>query len=249
MRVPPDDPQGDAIARLLAGDRFGEVGKLHDGVAVDRHDDVAADGQRLTVDRGGGGAPAQARLGGRRAGPDESDQDAAVDREVDRAGDRRGELEPGDAEVGVHRPAGGDDLAGDGAGGVDGNGEADADVAARGVVRAGQDLVGDPDDAPEAVDQRPAGVAVVDGGVGLDRVVDLVAGLERVDLAALGRDDALGDAAVLAQRVPDRDHRVADPHRPHRCPAAAGGAARAAPVGTFRTATSSIRSTPRTVAR
>ncbi len=73
-----------------------------------------------------------------------------------------------------------------------------------------------PTTLPEPVDQRAARVAVVDGGVGLDRVVDLVSRLQRVDLAALGRDDPLGDAAVLAERVADRDHRVAHLHRPHR---------------------------------
>ena len=217
MRVPPRMiPRVTRSPGCLPAIVSARIGKLHDGTAVDRDDDVAADGQRLTVDRRGARAAAHARPCGGRTGPDEADQDAAVDRQVDRAGDGRGELDPGDAEVGVHRPAGGDDLAGDGAGGVDRDGEADADVAARRVVRPGQDLVGDPDDVPEAVDQRAAGVAVVDGRVGLDRVVDLVAGLERVDLAALGRDDPLGDAAVLAERVADCDHGVAHPHRSHR---------------------------------
>ena len=85
--APADDPEGDASARLEAGNRFGEVGEVLDGAAVDGDDDVAADGQGLAVDRGGRGSAAQAGLGGRRAGPDEPDQDAAVDGQVDRPGE------------------------------------------------------------------------------------------------------------------------------------------------------------------
>ena len=54
-----------------------------------------------------------------------------------------------------------------------GDGEADTDVAALAADgRAGDpgDRGVDPDDAPLHVEQRPAGVARVDRGVGLDRV-------------------------------------------------------------------------------
>ena len=67
-------------------------------------------------------------------------------------------------------------------------------------------------DVTVAVDQRAARVAVVDRGVGLDRAGDeLVVALgRRQDQAALGRDDARRDGLGVAERVADRDDRVAD---------------------------------------
>ncbi len=62
---------------------------------------------------------------------------------------------------------------------------------------------------PLDVDQRAAGVAGVDRGVGLDHVRDREA-VGRLDLALQGGDDAGGHGAVEAEGVADRDHRVAD---------------------------------------
>ena len=55
------------------------------------------------------------------------------------------------------------------------------------------------------VEERAAGVAAVDRGVGLDEVV--VAALQR---AVARRDDAGGDREALAERVADGEHPVAD---------------------------------------
>ena len=87
----------------------------------------------------------------------------------------------------------------DGGGGR--NGEADADRAARGR----QDGRVDADDLAVHVEQRTAGIAFVDGGIGLDIVV-VGAGL---DVAAAGRDDARRDRAAEAERVADRHHPIA----------------------------------------
>ena len=87
---------------------------------------------------------------------------------------------------------------------VDGDGEAD-------VLGAGDDGGVDADDLAAGVDQRPAGVAGVDGGVGLDEVV------ERMTPSLIARSLAetmpAGDAGVAAQveGVADGDHVVADP--------------------------------------
>ena len=95
----------------------------------------------------------------------------------------------------------------------------DADVAALAGQAAadGGDRGVDADDLALEVDQRPAGVAGVDGGVGLDRVdvgavaaAALVAGGHRPVLRA---DDAAGDGAGQAQRRADRHDRVADDDR------------------------------------
>ena len=93
-------------------------------------------------------------------------------------------------------------------GGVDRNGEADPD---RSVRAAGRDLRVDPDDLAARVDERPAGIARVDRRIRLDDVVDLEV-VGSADLALERRHDARGDRAVVAERVADRDHRVADSH-------------------------------------
>ena len=80
----------------------------------------------------------------------------------------------------------------------------------------------DADHLALGVDQRAAGVARVDRGVGLQQAGDradaawlrvlllLAAGL---DGAVLGADDARGDRALQAERAADGEHRVADLHR------------------------------------
>src|SRR4051812_44236754 len=88
------------------------------------------------------------------------------------------------------------------------NREADADVAAV-AARAGLDLARDADDLAGGVEERAAAVAVVDGGVGLYRVLDRPP-VGRRDRAVKRADDARGDGVVEAERVSDGDDRVAD---------------------------------------
>ena len=87
--------------------------------------------------------------------------------------------------------------------GVGRNGEADADRAAGrrddGRVHA--------DDLAVHIEQRTAGVAFVDGCIGLQEII-VGAG---VDVALLGRDDADGDRAAEAERIADGHDPVADP--------------------------------------
>ena len=83
---------------------------------------------------------------------------------------------------------GGDDILGD----IDGDGEAE--------VVALRDAAGvDADDFAAEVDQRPAGVAGVDGGVGLDPVIEpagfVAADVGFIDVAFGIGDDAGGDGA------------------------------------------------------
>ncbi len=69
-----------------------------------------------------------------------------------------------------------------------------------------------PTTSPCGVQERPAGVAVIERGVGLDRVVDR--GAVRGDDLPLERaHDSGRDRAVLAERVADRDDGVADVHQ------------------------------------
>src|SRR5262249_61294641 len=54
------------------------------------------------------------------------------------------------------------------------------------------------------VDERPARVAVVDGGIGLDRIRDGEA-VRRGDVAIDRADDAGSDALLVAERAADGD--------------------------------------------
>jgi hypothetical protein len=72
----------------------------------------------------------------------------------------------------------------------------------------------DADDLAVGADQRPAGVAVVDGGVGLDRAADRRA-RGRGDGAVQRGDDPGGERLGEAERAADRQH-VGDPERQRR---------------------------------
>ena len=84
-----------------------------------------------------------------------------------------------------------------------GDRETDADRAARRRI----DRRIDADDLAVHVEHRPAGIAPVDRGVGLQEIV-VGAGL---DVALAGREDARGDAAAETERIADRQHPIADP--------------------------------------
>src|SRR5690606_9456716 len=101
-----------------------------------------------------------------------------------------------------------DQAAGDGDGLVDGNGEAETDVAAR----RGDDRGVDAEQPALRVDERTAGVALIDGGVGLDKVFVAARVGENAEIVATrGRDDAHGHGLADAERVAHRKHDVADP--------------------------------------
>jgi hypothetical protein len=171
--------------------------------------------RRAVLELGGQRARADPRLLGRAALLHALHEHALARGQVgprDRAVDRQ----RGDPEVGALDRAVLLERREDLLGGVDRDREADADVAAAPV--AGLDLRVDPDDPPRRIDERAARVARVDGRVGLDHVGDREV-VRRGDLALQRRDHTGGQRAVQAERVADRDHRVADLHvlgRPER---------------------------------
>ena len=81
--------------------------------------------------------------------------------------------------------------------------EADADRAAR----RRDDRRVDADHLALEIEQRAAGIAAIDGGVGLDVVVVRTG----IDVAIARRHDAGGDGAAEAERIADRDHPFAEP--------------------------------------
>ena len=100
-----------------------------------------------------------------------------------------------------------DQLGGDIPHGVDRDCEADADVAL--ALAAGLDLCVHADHLPLRIEERPAGVAVIQRGVGLDHMRDRQL-VRRLDPSLDSAHDAGGDRPVEPERVPDRDHLVAD---------------------------------------
>ena len=89
--------------------------------------------------------------------------------------------------------------------GVDGNGEADAGGGAAGRIDRGVDA----NDFPVRIDERPAGIAAVDGGVGLNGFVN-ESGLAGLDGAPERADDARSERGLEAEGIADGEDFLAD---------------------------------------
>src|SRR5204863_3643452 len=109
----------------------------------------------------------------------------------------------GDPEVRMLDRTGRDQLGGDRVNGVRGDREADTFVAAARAL----DLRRYPDHPSEEIEERTARVAVVDGGVGLDGVVDREV-VRRCDIAVERAHDPGGDRVLETERAADRDDAV-----------------------------------------
>src|SRR5581483_2361490 len=88
------------------------------------------------------------------------------------------------------------------------NREADADVAS---VRR-QNLRVDPDQLAARVHQRPARVALVNGRIGLEEVLEAAAAHD-IGRAALGANDAGRHRFADAERIPHGKANISDAHR------------------------------------
>ena len=178
-----------AAAERTGGEAIIKAVGIVDGLAVDRDHQI------------GQFQPCPRRRAARR---DIGDQRAGGNAKPQRLGDLgRHRLQPGAEPRPLHRLAaalgGGDDDAHH----VGGDRKADALRAAG----AREDRGVDADELAGHVDQRAAGIAGIDGGIGLDE--ELVVG--DADLGARQRrDDAVGDGLPDAEGIADRQHDVAD---------------------------------------
>ncbi len=157
-------------------------------VALDRRHDVAH------LDAG---------LGGRAARHQFLHQDAHGMGEAQALGDLRGDGLAGGAEPGAHDRATGAGALQDRPHHGGGNGEADAD----GAAAPREDRGVDAHELAVEIHQGAAGIAGVDGGVGLDE------GAEVADAdggAGEAGDDAAGHGLADAEGIADRQHEVAD---------------------------------------
>ena len=182
------DENGDLLSGLGPGDGVLEVGGSFDGFAVQFKEDVA---------------DLEAGLVGGSALKDLADEGPLPAAEFHGVGHFGGEFLDGDAEPAADDFALFADAAHDLAGQVDGNGEPDAHVSAGPAGDGGVDA----DDLAAHVDERSAGVAGVDGGVGLEE--GFVIG-DADARAAGGADDAARDGLFEAEGRTDGEDPVSD---------------------------------------
>src|SRR5438045_7346950 len=92
----------------------------------------------------------------------------------------------------------GDEIVRDALRGVDGNGEADTRGRTSGCV----DGRVDPDDFAVGIDERAAGISAIDGGVGLNGLID-ESSLTGLHGAPERADDAGGERALETEGIAD----------------------------------------------
>ena len=183
-----DDDDVDLLADRGVGHHARQILRLLDVLAVELDDDVAGlDARRLR----------------RALVVDAGDQGAARGLDVEAFGDLVGDGLDADAEPAAAQLAELPELIDHAGHRLRGHREADADRAAGGRDDQGVDA----DHFAVEVEQRAAGIAAVDGGVGLDVVVIGTRG----DIAVARRDDAGRHRAAEAERIADRDHPFAEP--------------------------------------
>jgi len=144
----------------------------------------------------------QARLVSRASGNDVVDERAAGVRELERFGQRRGDILNHDAQVAAADMAVFDQAIHDVAGEIRGDGKTNALVAAGAAVDGGVDA----DEPALHVHQRAAGIARVDGRIGLDEVLVF---FDAEVAPARGADNAGGDGLAHAEGIADGQHKVA----------------------------------------
>ena len=161
-------------------------------------------GHRLAGELKDDVAALQAGLGCRRIGLNLRDQHSFVDLGLELLGQRLGHRLNHHAQIGPVDLAVLNQFSADPFGEIDGNGEADALIAAG---TAGNRRV-DADDLAVEVHQRAAAVAGIDGGVGLNEVFTI----GDAEAASLGADDAGRDRAFQSEGLAEGQDPIADFH-------------------------------------
>ena len=151
-------------------------------------------------------AALESGVAGRGIRRDLADDGSGGIRKIEEAGVVGSDIVHADAQIAVMHRAGLDDGFGRGLGDLRGNGEA---CAGEGAV-VGDDEGVDADQLAMRIDQRSAGVAGVDGGVGLDEVAGL-ARIVGIRIGAIeGADDAARDRELeVAEGAAEGEHGLA----------------------------------------
>ena len=161
-----------------------------------------------TADAGDDITLLQVGLAGRTVGSHIGDIHAPLRRQAVGAGNIRGDGLETDPKIGMRDRTGLNKLFGNCPGSIDRDGKAQP-FRHGPAAAAAHDQGVDGDHFTRQVDQRTARVTLVDGGIGLDQVVDGVA-VAGIDGPSRGADHALCDGVLeIAQRRADGDDRLA----------------------------------------
>src|ERR1700704_2714580 len=181
-----------------------EVEGAGDFVAVDRDNEVAADGDALHAGAHHAITAVNASRGCGAALGCRFHQEAFLRGKIECFRELAGYRNRLYAQESLVNAAIGHEIVRDAFGAVDRNGEADAGGGAAGRVDRGVDA----DHFTARIDQRAAGVAAIDGGVGLNGFID-EGGLAGLHGAADGADYAGGQCALKTKWIADGENFLA----------------------------------------
>ena len=140
----------------------------------------------------------QAGLRGGSAARNGLHEQAFLNRQIESFGQATTDCVATDTEERLMNAAIGDEIVRDAFRGVDGNGEADTRGRASGCVDGRVDA----DDFAARIDEWAAGISAIDGGVGLNGLID-ESSLTGLHGAAEGADDAGGERALETEGIAD----------------------------------------------
>src|SRR5882724_5251074 len=192
------------VARALAIEDNVDVELTGDFVAIDGDDDIAADVNAAHAGLYQAIPAANPSNSGRAAGSGDFNEQAFLNRQVQRF------TKPATYGQGLHakesamNAAVGDEVVGDTFRGVNGDSEADSGGRASGRINGGIDA----NYFTVGVDERAAGVAAIDGRIGLNGFVD-ERGLAGLHGTAQGADDASCERGLEPQRIADGENFLA----------------------------------------
>src|SRR5713101_3597860 len=198
------DRDVDCVARAFAIQDDVDIELPRDLLAVDGDDDIAADvnaahaglHQAITTANPGGS--------GRATGTGDFNEQAFLNRQVQRLTEPAANGQGLHAKESAMNAAVGDEVVGDAFRGVDGDSEADACGSSAGRVDRGVDA----NYFTVRIDERAAGIAAIDGRVGLDRFVD-EGGLAGLHGAAQGADYAGSERGLETERIANGENFLA----------------------------------------
>src|SRR6266478_4050086 len=192
------------VARALAIEDDVDVELTRDLLAVDGDDDIAADVNAAHAGLYDAITTANPGNSGRAAGSGDFNEQAFLNGQVQRLAQPATNGQGLHAEESAVNAAVGNQIVGDAFRSVDGDGEADAGSGSAGRVDGGIDA----DHFTVRVDERAAGIAAIDGRIGLNGFVD-EGGLAGLHGAAQGADDASGERGLEPERIADGENFLA----------------------------------------
>jgi len=179
------DRDVDRVAGALAIQDYIDIELPCDFLAIDGDDDIAANVNAAHAGLYEAIAAANPGSSGRAAGSGDFNEQTFLNRQIQRLAKPAAHGQSHHAEESAMHAAIGDEVVGDAFCRINGDGEADPGSRSAGRIDGGVDA----DDFTVRIDERAAGVAAIDGRIGLNGFVD-EGGLAGLHGAAQGADDA-----------------------------------------------------------